>query len=129
MATITPAAEDVDLQGAAENTSPEPAAEGLFDADARQQAIADALPVLAGYFAKAETWEVHPQPALLSADGALDRDLAQRVRLRVLLALGRRLEAILHPIVDNPSFRYGIRADESVGVIAGRLDVPRFVRS
>ncbi|MDX6634255.1 MAG: hypothetical protein QOF06_458 [Solirubrobacterales bacterium] len=100
---------------------------GLFEAEARQQAIADSLPLLATYFAAADTWQLRTQSAV-SAEAEADRELAQAVRLRVLLALGRELIEILERLVEQPSFRYGRRSEYSVGVLSGRLDVARYAR-
>lgn len=100
----------------------------LFDVEARQQAIADSLPLLSTYFAGADTWQLRTQSAV-SAEEETDLELAQAVRLRVLLALGRELIEVVEAIIEQPSFRYGRRSEYSVGVVSGRLDVPRYVRS
>jgi hypothetical protein len=102
--------------------------EGLFDSLSRAEAVAACLPLLATYFVSGESWELEARPALAPDDDQLDRQLAQAVRLRVLLALGRELKPILSAIADKPSFEYGRRADESVGVVGGQLDLPRYVR-
>src|SRR4051812_17169259 len=85
--------------------------EGFFEPESRRQAIAESLPLLATYFAAGQTWELKTQPAIGTANEELDLELAQAVRLRILLALGRELQPILHSLVDQPSFRYG-RRDE-----------------
>jgi len=100
---------------------------GLFEEQARREAIKSALPLLATYFAGGDTWRLRPQQAL-DAGVEADRELAQAVRLRVLLALGRSLVEVVEAIAEQPSFRYGRRSEHSVGVVAGRLDVPRYLR-
>jgi hypothetical protein len=100
----------------------------LFDAEARRGAIASSLPLLATYFSAADSWRLRTQPAL-SAEIEADQELARAVRLRVLLGLGRELIEIVTTIVEQPSFRYGRQSEYSVGVVSGRLDVPRYVRS
>ncbi len=103
--------------------------DGFFDAEARAAAIAACLPLLATYFVGGEAWTLVPQAALMSGEQALDRDLAAAIRLRVLLALASEYEQVLQQVVEHASFRYGRRFEESVGVVAGRLDVPSYVRS
>jgi hypothetical protein len=100
---------------------------GLFEEQARREAVKGALPLLAGYFVGGDSWRLRPQEAL-DAGVETDRELAQAVRLRVLLALGRSLVAVVEAITEQPSFRYGRRSEHSVGVVAGRLDVPRYLR-
>lgn len=99
-----------------------------FEELARQRAIASSLPLLATYFSGADTWNLRPQEAV-SPTAELDRELAQAVRLRVLLALGHELVDVITAIVEQPSFRYGRRSEDSVGVVRGRLDVPRYARA
>jgi hypothetical protein len=103
--------------------------DGSFDAEARAAATNGCLPLLATYFVRGEAWTLVPQAALSSGEQVLDRDLAAAIRLRVLLALAAECERVLQQVVEHASFRYGRRFDESVGVVAGRLDVPSYVRS
>jgi hypothetical protein len=100
----------------------------VLDAAARRLAIAASLPLLATYFASAETWDLAVQPAVSDLEGQLDVKLASAVRLRVMLALAQELLPILQTIMARPTFRYSQRAAESVGLLAGRLDVPRYVQ-
>lgn len=99
-----------------------------FDPEARRLAIAESLPLLASYFSSAETWDVTVQPAVSDVRGQLDADLARAVRLRVMLALAQELLPILQAILARPTFRYFQRADESAGLLAGRLDIARYVQ-
>ena len=108
-------------------TGPSPASLGPFDHEARRAAVESSLPLLATYFASADTWDLVAQPAVSDLQGQLDAELAGAVRLRVLLALGEELLPILQTIMAQPTFRYAQRSDESVGLLAGRLDVPRYV--
>lgn len=87
------------------------------------------MPPSATYFVAGEAWTLSPQAALLPEEDDTDRSLAAAVRLRVLLALAEEYERIMQKVVEHASFRYGRRSDESVGVVAGRLDVSTYVRS
>lgn len=108
---------------------PDEISDGLFDPFGRAAAISSCLPLLATYFVAGEAWTLTPQAALLAGDDDVDRALARAVRLRVLLALAQELGVILRTITEQPSFKYGRRSDESVGVIAGRLDVASYLRN
>ncbi len=101
----------------------------FFDKDARAAAIGACLPILATYFVGGEAWTLTPQAALFSDDREVDRDLANAIRLRVLIALAVEFEGVLQHIVEQASFKYGRRLEESIGVVAGRLDVPSYIRS
>jgi hypothetical protein len=68
------------------------------------------------------------QPAVSDLQGKIDAELAGAVRLRTMLALAQSLLPILQTIMARPTFRYAQRAHESSGLLAGRLDVPRYVQ-
>lgn len=100
----------------------------VFDPEARRLAVAGSLPLLATYFSSAETWDLSVQPAVSDLRAELDVELAGAVRLRTMLALAHELLPILQSIMAKPTFRYSQRSQESVGLLAGRLDVPRYVQ-
>jgi hypothetical protein len=85
------------------------------------------LELLGTYFADAPTWELQHQQRLAPGDPELD-DLADAVRIRVALSAARRLEELLHQIAARLSFRYERVAEETIGAVRGRLDVPRYIR-
>lgn len=101
---------------------------GLLQAPARCEAIAQALPLLATYFSSAETWELAVQPGPSDREAQLDIEIARALRLRVLLALAEDLLAIIRSIAARPTFRYATQEDESSGLLAGRLDIPRYTQ-
>jgi hypothetical protein len=94
----------------------------------RALAAAQALPLLATYFADAPSWALAAQPQLAEADPGTE-ELAGFLRMRVALAAMARLEPILSRIIDRPSFFYAREAEDSVGSLRGTLDIPRFTRS
>jgi hypothetical protein len=101
---------------------------GRFIEADRSIAVAQALPVLASYFADAPTWALSNRAELAKSDPGTD-EVAAFVRMRVALALLARLEPILVAIMARPSFYYAREADESVGSLRGSLDLGRYVRT
>ncbi len=62
--------------------------------------------------------------------GESDDDLlARSLRLRIALSAARRLDTLLREIGADLSFRYRRVEDETVGMVRGRLDVQRYLRS
>jgi hypothetical protein len=100
----------------------------IFGPEARRLAIAGSLRLLATYFSSAETWDLSLQPAVSDLRTELDVELASAVRLRTMLALAQELVPILQSILAKPTFHYSQRSQESIGLLAGRLDVPRYVQ-
>jgi hypothetical protein len=103
---------------------------GRFTAAGRRAALNNSLPLMATYFADAPTWDLEVTRQIsssMSGDPVLD-DLAAGARLRASLAAADRLLGILADVAARPTFRYTRVAAESVGTIAGRLDLSRFSR-
>lgn len=105
---------------------PEEIPAGRLSATARSTATATALELLGTYFADAPTWKLEHREQLAPGDTALE-DLAEAIRIRVALAAARRLDVLLHRISERLSFRYSRIADETIGAVRGRLDVPRYI--
>lgn len=107
---------------------------GYFTASGRKAALNQALPLLASYFADAQTWNLEVSAQLATdedadeeQDSALN-DFAAGARLRASLAAADRLLTILSAVAAQPTFRYTQVSAESVGTIRGRLDVLRYSR-
>src|SRR4051812_20000045 len=101
--------------------------DGLLTPGGRQAAVQSSLGFLATYFEKGD-----PSALALSEQvGGLDdvdAAFAWAIRLRVALAHGRRLEAVLHAVAMHPSFRYTRVTDEAIGAVKGRLDLQRYLK-
>lgn len=101
---------------------------GQLSPESRTAATQAAIRLLGTYFADAPTWELEHRGDL--AAGTSDDDLlAQALRLRVALAAARRLDTMLREIAADLSFRYRRVEDQTVGMVRGRLDVQRYLRS
>ncbi|MYW10164.1 hypothetical protein GT034_17665 [Streptomyces sp. SID2563] len=105
---------------------------GYFAGAGRQAATQVALPLLGTYFSRGF------REKLREAEGGVDGSskegppsgLEQAVaglRFRVALSAGEKLVDILESVRDRPNFRYSVKRRESVGVLAGKLDVNRWV--
>lgn len=107
---------------------------GHFTAAGRKAALNQALPLLASYFADAQTWNLEVSAQLATGEhGDEDQDpdlddFAAGARLRASLAAADRLLTILSAVATQPTFRYTQVSAESVGTIRGRLDVLRYSR-
>lgn len=101
---------------------------GQLSPEARTAATQAAIRLLGTYFADAPTWELEHR-ADVSAGASDDDLLARALRLRVALSAARRLDALLRAIAADLSFRYRRVDDETVGMVRGRLDVQRYLRS
>ena len=99
---------------------------GTFSALERQTVTAQALPVLAGYFAKGIKLTSQRTIGTTNVD-SLDQ-AAVFVRMRVLLAAAAELEPIIAQISKRLSFSYQRVNSESVGLIKGRLNTTEYVR-
>lgn len=106
----------------------EEVAPGRLSSAAREAASSTALELLGTYFADAPTWELEHQRQLAPGDIELE-ELAAAIRIRVALSAARRLEELLHRLAARLSFRYARVADETIGAVRGRLDVPRYIRT
>lgn len=107
---------------------------GYFDRGGRQSAIFSSLPLLGTYFSRGLREKLREaESGILRSDGESSLDhvgLEQAVaglRFRVALAAGEGMVGILESVLDRPNFRYGVRHHESVGALAGKLDVTRWV--
>ncbi|WKE70501.1 hypothetical protein [Streptomyces sp. WP-1] len=105
---------------------------GYFDGAGRQAAALAALPLLGTYFSRGV------REKLKEAEGGVARSseensssaLEQAVaglRFRVALAAGEKLVEILESVLNRPNFRYNVERRESAGVLAGKLDVTRWL--
>ncbi|MEU3368215.1 hypothetical protein [Streptomyces pseudogriseolus] len=93
----------------------------------RQAAVEASLPLLSVYFASGEQ-EVRERAAIAVSAEEPELDIIQAgLRLRVALAAGRRLTALLSSITRRPTFRYELNSAEHVGSLSGALDVNRWV--
>ncbi|MBQ0879341.1 hypothetical protein [Streptomyces sp. RT42] len=107
---------------------------GYFESGGRRAATYATLPLLGTHFSRGLREKLKETESSISrsvSNGAdVPADLAQAVaglRLRVALAAGERLMGIFESVMDRPNFRYGVVRHESVGVLAGKLDVARWV--
>jgi hypothetical protein len=101
---------------------------GHLSPESRTAATQAAIRLLGTYFADAPTWDLEHRGEL--AGGVAEDDiLARALRLRVALAAARRLDELLRDIAADLSFRYRRIEDETVGMVRGRLDVQRYLRS
>ncbi len=110
-----------------DDSSDEDGKSGALSAAERRSVTAWSLPLLASYFATGIDSLIPQQAIGTSADDQLD-ELAELVRIRVLLAAAEELEPLLRRVLVRPAFQYQRVDDESVGVIRGRLDTVKFLR-
>ncbi len=108
---------------------PQEIAPGRLSSSARSAATATALDLLGTYFADAPTWQLEHGAQLAPTEDLALADLAEAIRLRVGLSAARRLDVLLHRVAQRLSFRYERVADETIGAVRGRLDVPRYIQS
>jgi hypothetical protein len=101
---------------------------GQLGPEARTAATQAAIRLLGTYFADAPTWELEHR-ADVSTGESDDDLLARSLRLRIALSAARRLDTLLREIGADLSFRYRRVEDEIVGMVRGRLDVQRYLRS
>lgn len=109
-------------------TTAEEVAPGRLSRSAREAASSTALELLGTYFADAPTWVLQHQRQVAQGDVELE-ELASAIRIRVALSAARRLDELLHQISTRLSFRYARVADETIGGVRGRLDVPSYIRT
>lgn len=101
---------------------------GQLSPASRAAATQAAIRLLGTYFADAPTWDLE-QRGQVATGSAEDDALARALRLRVALAAARTLDQLLREIALDLSFRYRRVATETVGMVRGRLDVQRYLRS
>ena len=101
---------------------------GQLSPESRTAATQAAIRLLGTYFADAPTWDLERRSDVATGSAA-DDALASALRLRVALAAARRLDALLHEISADLSFRYRRVKDQTVGMIRGRLDVQQYLRT
>src|SRR5690606_35078318 len=93
----------------------------------RQAAVEASLALLGAYFAGGEQ-QIVDSAAVARSDWDSDLNFVQAgLRLRVALAAGRRLTALLGSVTKRPTFRYELRSTEHVGSLSGALDVNRWI--
>lgn len=101
---------------------------GQLSPESRTAATQAAIRLLGTYFADAPTWDLERRSDIATGS-AEDDALALALRLRVAIAAARRLDTLLHDIAADLSFRYCRIPDQTVGMVRGRLDVQRYLRS
>lgn len=93
----------------------------------RSHLTAEALPLLAGYFATGVD-SLQAQNAI----GTVDRDdldeLSALVRLRVLLSAAEQIEPLVRAASARPSFQFRRESTISTGMIRGRLNTIEYLR-
>ncbi|MFI1906582.1 hypothetical protein ACH444_11915 [Streptomyces microflavus] len=115
-------------------TAADGASLGYFENAGRRAATYETLRLLGTHFSRGLRQKLREaeSPVARSASVTADvpADLEQAVaglRLRVALAAGERLVRVLESALDRPNFRYSVVRHESVGTLAGKLDVARWV--
>lgn len=102
---------------------------GSLTATERRHVVGQALPMLASYFAAGvDSLQSENAVASTSSEDPLD-ELAWLVRLRVLLAAAEKIDPLVQQVLRRSSFRYQRAADVSAGLIRGRLDTVKYLRS
>lgn len=104
---------------------------GTLSEEGRRAAIRAALPVVGRYF------QTMGSPGLLrtaravgtaaAAPDSVDERLIAGLRLRAALSASRSLLEALDGVALRPTFRYSLIQAESIGELAGTLDIARFV--
>ncbi|MFI9265769.1 hypothetical protein ACIG5C_15535 [Streptomyces werraensis] len=101
---------------------------GALSALGRQAAVEASLPLLSVYFASGKQQELRELAAIAVSAQEPELDIIQAgLRLRVALAAGQRLAALLDSITRRPTFRYELNSAEHVGSLSGTLDVNRWI--
>lgn len=104
---------------------------GSLSPRGRESAIRDALPIIGRFF------QAQGQPQRLTTtdsisvkeeqDNETDRRLLAALRLRAALAAAEPLVSAVEAVAARPTFRYALQSTESVGHLAGTLDVSKYV--
>lgn len=103
---------------------------GSLSPHGRESAIRDALPIIGRFFQQqgsaerlATTNNISVQDGQLKAT---DFRLLAALRLRSALAAATPILSAIQGVAVRPTFRYALQSAESVGYLAGTLDVPRY---
>lgn len=103
---------------------------GALSAHGRESAIRDALPIIGRFFQRQGSAERLATTNHISVqDGqsdATDLQLLAALRLRSALAAAAPILTAVEGVAVRPTFRYALQSAESVGHLAGTLDVARY---
>lgn len=120
-----------DDDASAETSADTVARGGSLSAHGRESAIRDALPIIGRFFqrqgsasqlATANSISVHQD----EQSDATDLRLLAALRLRSALAAAAPILTAIEGVALRPTFRYALQSTESVGHLAGTLDVSRY---
>lgn len=97
----------------------------------RERAIRDALPIIGRFFqSQGQSKRLMTADSISVGDETssdTDLRLLAALRLRSALAAAEQLESAIEAVALHPTFRYALRSTESVGHLAGTLDIPRYI--
>lgn len=120
-----------DTDTRAESSDISDARGGSLSSHGRESAIRDALPIIGRFF------QSQGQPQGLTTTDSIsvqnergsdtDFRLLAALRLRSALAAAEPVVAAVEAVAARPTFRYALQSTESVGYLAGTLDVSRYV--
>lgn len=103
---------------------------GALSVHGRESAIRDALPIIGRFFQRQGSAERLVRANNISVEGkqseTTDLRLLAALRLRSALAAAAPILSAIEGVAVRPTFRYALRSTESVGHLAGTLDVPRY---
>lgn len=120
-----------DADTSSESSADSEARGGSLSAHGRESAIRDALPIIGRFFQSqggpqrlATTDSISIQD---EQGNGTDLRLLAALRLRAALAAAEPLVSAVEAVAARPTFRYALQSTESVGHLAGTLDVSRYV--
>lgn len=103
---------------------------GSLSAHGRESAIRDALPIIGRFFQRQGSAERLARANRISVQdeqtNVTDLRLLAALRLRSALAAAAPVLTAVEGVAARPTFRYALQSTESVGHLAGTLDVPRY---
>lgn len=104
---------------------------GALSVQGRERAIRDALPIIGRFFQKQGSSErlvsTNTISTQVGASEEPDQALIASLRLRAALAAAIPIQDAIEAVAARPTFRYALQSSESVGYLAGTLDVSRYV--
>lgn len=103
---------------------------GSLSPQGRESAIRDALPIIGRFFQRQGSAGQLVTSNNISVQheqsNATDFRLLAALRLRSALAAAAPILTAIEGVAVRPTFRYALQSTESVGHLAGTLDVPRY---
>ena len=103
---------------------------GSLSAHGRESAIREALPIIGRFFQRQGSAERLATANHISVQdeqtNATDLRLLAALRLRSALAAAAPILTAVEGVAVRPTFRYALQSTESVGHLAGTLDIPRY---